>query len=178
SSGPRAGRAHALEAKPGQKDRVAREPKGRERVGVERQGITDERREGSLVGRPVALQGPPGIGERTLEERGAPLVEGMREGHFGKGPGEAMVGEGQPLEEGRDERQRMDGGAYVVHEARQRELRGARSASHGGSALDEQNRQSGARAGDRRSEAVRAGADDHDVARPAHFYEGRRAMSS
>jgi len=97
---------------------------------------------------------------RALDDECGAVVERVRKRGGRLDPVDAEVERG---EERRRRCERMDRGADVVPEPRERELRGARAAADRVLRLDDEDGASGLREGDCGREPVRAGADDDRV---------------
>jgi len=101
--------------------------------------------------------------DRAIEHGGGAIGEGMSERVFGPGPLEAELLEIDVTENRRQNSHRVDGGAGVVNEVRQRERGGAAAAAGRGGGFDEVDGESGAREEDGARQTVGAAADDDDI---------------
>ena len=97
----------------------------------------------------------------------------MGQGRVGVHELEPVLRERQVAQEGRDEGEGVDGGAGVVHEARQRQLLGAAAAADGVGALEDRDRAAGPGEHDGRGEPVGARADYDGIARVLRQPSGR-----
>ena len=158
--------ADRAEAEAGQQQRMARRAQGREQLAEERLRLAHERFEQPAVGIPVGAEPGRGRRHRPLQHHGRAVVERVRERRPGVDRLEAVLGQRQPAQERRGERQRVDGRAGVVDEARQRQLVGAAAAADRRLPLEHGNPATSAGERDRGRQAVRSGADDDRVSQP------------
>ena len=118
------GRANALQAEPPHEDGMPRKPeRGRQHVPGELSPGCDERRVQPPPVRPAVAQTSRRDLDRSLEHGRGSIIERMRERRRRLHPIEAVRAQRQAAEEGRGDGEGVDGGADIVHEARQRELR-------------------------------------------------------
>ena len=92
-----------------------------------------------------------------------PSGRGWAAGRLGVHPLQAVVGEGQPGEDGRRRAEGVDGGAHVVDEAGQGQLLRPAAAAGGRGRLQHHDRAAGPGQGDRRRQPVGPGAHHHRV---------------
>src|SRR5579862_1945607 len=97
------------------------------------------------------------------DDGGSAVVEGVRESGLRLDELETVIIEFEVFEEGRADRQGINGGTNIVNEARQGEFDGADAAPKGFLGFVDVNAAASARDGNRGSEAVHARADDDSV---------------
>ncbi len=98
--------------------------------------------------------------EGVFESNGGAVVEGMGEGCGRVDPAQAVVGEGEGVEEGAGDAEGVGGGAEVVVEAGESDFGVGAGSAEVGVALVDGDGDSALREGDGGGEAVGAGADD------------------
>ena len=125
-----------------------------------------ERPEEAPPGVPVHSQPGRGLLDRALEHDCRPVVERVRERRRRMDPLDAVLGQRHGAHERRGDPERVDRGAGVVQEARERQLLGAQAAADRVAALDDEHRATGPREHDRRREPVRPRSDDDRVVHP------------
>ncbi len=133
-----------------------------------------QRPEQALPGAAVRSRGPPPWSSTDRQTAAtAAAVERMTELHLGPAPDQAGAREVELLRERRADRQRMDRGALVVHEAGQRELARPGAAAEPVGRLQHRDVDAGRSEGEGGGEAVGATADDggcrHSASMPIGF---------
>jgi hypothetical protein len=124
-AGKRPRRADPAEAEAGHGERVAGRAERAEELAEEGVGVANERGEEAAVGGLVVAQLARRPIDLPMEDYSRPVVEGVGEWDVGVNEIERKL-----AQEGRGERQRVDGRAGVVHVARERQLGGAAPAPH------------------------------------------------
>ena len=99
--------------------------------------------------------------DRAFQHRGRSVVQRVRERRRRVNPLQSVFCQREGFEERRRDRHRVNRGADVVRESRQRERRGPRPAADGIGALDHKNRMTLLGKGDGRGKSVWPGPDDH-----------------
>ena len=131
---------------------------------------TDQRAEDTSPGLPVRSQPRAGLVERADQDPRRTVVQGVREVDLGVPPDEAVLGQRERGQERRRDGERVHGGADVVQEAGQGQLRGAGAAADRVLALEHRDRPARLRERDRGGQPVGTGADDDRV--EAHAVAG------
>ncbi len=161
---------------------MARNPERRQRVGEKTVRIDEKRRDELAIRAAIFVAIRVEVGERVVEpatqdHRGS-VVERMRHRRGRLDPAEAVVGEGQAAQPGRQDPERMDRRADVVDEARQRRFGAARAAAGPALRLEHHDLRAGLGDADRGGQAVGTGTHDDRVGRGHALAQGCRARST
>jgi len=144
--GESVGGEDCVEAEAGEQEWVLREVEyGAEDVGGQVRPAGDERVHESPPGGAVFAEGYLSCSDAALEGDGGAVVEWVGERGGGVDPFEAVVGEGQRIEEGRARGHRVDCGAEVVVEAGKGEVKRAGCSADGGFGFEELDVEAGLR---------------------------------
>ena len=148
-------------------DRMTRDPEWPDQIGEDRIGVVHEGAHQPSVRGCIPAQGAARPLERSLEDRRSTVVERMRQRNGRVDQLQAVIGQRQRLQERRRHGERVHGRADVVEEAGEGQRRRPGPAADRRGGLDHQDRVTLSRHGDRRGQAIRAGAhDDSVVSRP------------
>ena len=159
----------AAGAVPGHDQRVrGRAAQRLEQGGADVIGMPGQRAHQPPVGTAVGAQAGGGLRHRAEHQRRAAAVERVGELDLRPGQLHAPCGQVEALEERRRLGQRVRGGAHVVPEPRQGQLRGPAAAPDDLRTLDDLHVQASRSQGDGSGQAVRAAAHDHRVRVPPH----------
>ena len=116
----------------------------------------------------VAVEAVGRLVDRTVQRDRRAVVERMRDRDLGVGEREPVLGQRQAAQERRRERERVDGGAHVVAESGQGQLRAAEAAADRRRGLEHEHRAARLGERDRRRQAIRPRADDDRIPAVGH----------
>ncbi len=152
---------HQPEAR--ERERMRRHPRRPEHRHLDVRPRFDDGAEGSAIRGGVFFQVVGRLVERRVHRSRRPVVHRVRQHDWRRDPVEAVLGERQRAKEGRRRRERVNGRADVVDEARQRQLGGPHAAADGRFRFVDDNLSAKLREHDGGGEAVRARTDDDRV---------------